>query len=104
MGIVVSVTDEDAVYPTEPPHELPDLSDPSCIPPDAFGGELPSRIIELVEKLKSAFQERPIYSRLAISNYLRLRTGNEDKIVYRALPYVAFLCSSGPWRYSIYIL
>ncbi|KAJ2998257.1 tau 95 subunit of transcription factor TFIIIC [Globomyces sp. JEL0801] len=81
--------------PTEPSATLPAL--PSAN--DEEDSHL-SQIAQYVEKLKLAFEERPICSRAYLANKLRLNSYKEEKTLVKALGYVAYTTIQGPWRNS----
>ena len=58
-----------------------------------------------MERLKACFAERPLCTRLYLSNKLQVNF-TDEKALFKALQYVAYLIPFGPWRYimSVYRL
>ena len=91
------VQESDEQYPTGPLPGLPDLDRDDLEKPDIFAGDPISRIKALVDRLTSCFKERPICTRLFLSNKLKLLY-TDDKALFKALQYVAYSIPFGPWR------
>ncbi|GES74257.1 hypothetical protein RCL_jg4637.t1 [Rhizophagus clarus] len=79
--IAISITYDIDNVPEEPPTEsLKNIE------------QMPQESIDRIRKL---FEERPIWTRLALENNLPL---NDKRNIKRLLPLVAYLMSNGPWR------
>ncbi|CAB4417856.1 unnamed protein product [Rhizophagus irregularis] len=56
---------------------------------------------ESINRMRKLFEERPIWTRLALENNLPL---NDKRNIKRLLPLVAYLMSNGPWQARFYQL
>ncbi|CAB5195742.1 hypothetical protein RhiirA5_270836 [Rhizophagus irregularis] len=79
--IAISITYDIDNVPEEPPSES--LKNIEQMPQESING------------MRKLFEERPIWTRLALENNLPL---NDKRNIKRLLPLVAYLMSNGPWR------